>query len=114
MEFCNQALKAGHSLIIFARAPNKLPPNIKDSPKVSTIQGKFTDAKDREKAVKSGADVLVTFMGPVTMSSGAVSGNSSRSQEIGADIYCLSRPTGNFTRNLCPRSSRAASSVHLS
>lgn len=74
VEFCNQALKAGHSLIIFARSPNKLPPNIKDSPKVSTIQGKFVDANDREKAVKSGADVLVTFMGPVTMSSGAVSG----------------------------------------
>lgn len=73
MEFCNQALKAGHSLIIFARAPSKLPPNIKDSPKVSTIEGKFADAKDREKAAKSGADVLVTFMGPVTMSSGAVS-----------------------------------------
>lgn len=74
MEFCNQALKAGHSLIIFARAPSKLPPNIKDSPKVSTIEGKFADKDAREKAVKSGADVLVTFMGPVTMSSGAVSG----------------------------------------
>lgn len=40
---------------------------------MSTIEGKFADAKDREKAAKSGADVLVTFMGPVTMSSGAVS-----------------------------------------
>lgn len=40
---------------------------------MSIIEGQFTDAGAREKAAKSGAEVLVTFMGPVTMSSGAVS-----------------------------------------
>lgn len=73
MEFCNQALEAGHSLIVFARTPSKLPPNIKDSPRVSIIEGEFADAKARERAAKSGADVLVTFMGPVKMSNGRVS-----------------------------------------
>lgn len=76
MDFCNQALKAGHSLIIFARTPSKLPPNIKDSPKVSIIQGEFADPGAREKAAKSGADVLATFMGPVKMPDGAVCGTA--------------------------------------
>lgn len=88
MEFCNQALKAGHSLIIFARSASKLPPNIKDSPKVSLIEGKYADAKAREKAAKSGADVLVTFMGPVTMSSGAVSGTVPAHQTSMLTIMC--------------------------
>lgn len=72
MEFCNAALKAGHSLIVFARTPSKLPSNVKDSNKVSIIEGQFTDPDAREKAAKSGADVVATFMGPVKMTDGAV------------------------------------------
>ena len=63
-------------MIILARTPSKLPPSIKDSPKVSIIEGHFADEKAREKAAKSGADVLTTFMGPVKMPDGAVRGTA--------------------------------------
>ncbi|KAF4555455.1 Hypothetical protein D9617_2g054150 [Elsinoe fawcettii] len=66
LEFCKAALAAGHSLMIFARSPDKLPADIKDSAAVKIIQGELSSTTELAPLLQCGADILVSFAGPTS------------------------------------------------
>jgi putative NADH-flavin reductase len=66
--FCKSALKAGHHLTIYARNSSKLPAEIKDHEKATTVQGQLDDEASLKESVDGGATVFVSFAGPVMSS----------------------------------------------
>ncbi|GJE87866.1 NAD(P)-binding protein [Phanerochaete sordida] len=64
------ALAAGHSVVVFARSPQKLPESITSNPAVTVVQGQLTDAELISKTVAGVHAVLSALGPPVTVTSG--------------------------------------------
>ena len=70
--FIEAALQANHRLTIYARNPSKLPESISKHQSVTIIKGELSDEAQLQKAAKSGATVLVSFLGPTGIRTGTV------------------------------------------
>ncbi|KAK2811642.1 hypothetical protein FQN50_001984 [Emmonsiellopsis sp. PD_5] len=64
VEFCKAALSQGHTLTLYVRSPDKLPPEISNSANVSVVKGTLEDIPSFERAVASGPTIFVSFAGP--------------------------------------------------
>ncbi|KAH7388821.1 hypothetical protein BKA66DRAFT_569133 [Pyrenochaeta sp. MPI-SDFR-AT-0127] len=64
--FAEAALKEGYQLTLFVRNPSKLPARITNNSSVTTIQGELSQKDRLEQAARSGATVLVSFLGPAS------------------------------------------------
>lgn len=68
LAFTTYALSQGHTCTLYVRSPKKLPPEISSHDNVVVIVGELNDVASLEKAVSSGADVLVSCLGPPNIS----------------------------------------------
>ncbi|EKM60726.1 uncharacterized protein PHACADRAFT_246816 [Phanerochaete carnosa HHB-10118-sp] len=65
-----EALAAGHSVVLLVRSPHKLPDSIKSNPSVTVISGQLTDAELVGRTVAD-VDVVLSALGPpVSVTSG--------------------------------------------
>ncbi|TKA69131.1 hypothetical protein B0A55_08487 [Friedmanniomyces simplex] len=62
--FIEEALRSGQKVTIYARNPSKLPRTINEDQSVTVFQGTFDDLDAAARALRSGADALVSFAGP--------------------------------------------------
>lgn len=69
-DFCDAALKEGHTLTLYARNPDKLSKDIISDEKVTVLKGTLDDVAGLTKAATSGATIFVSFAGPVASSKG--------------------------------------------
>ena len=58
-----ELLTAGHTIVIYARSPNKLPEDLKSNPTVTVVEGQINDREGVDKAV-IGVDAVVSALGP--------------------------------------------------
>lgn len=65
LAFVSEALQASHRLTLFARNPNKFPQDHMSNPDVAIVKGEFTDMVAVKQALSKGAEVLVSFAGPM-------------------------------------------------
>jgi hypothetical protein len=73
LAFCNAALDAKHRLTLFVRNPSKVPQAIAQNTNAGIIEGGFDDMVALEAAAKCGADIFVSFIGPISGHKGTVS-----------------------------------------
>lgn len=62
-----EALAANHTLVVYARSPHKLPPDLHSHPSITVITGQLTDVDNLTEAVK-GVDAVLSFLGPPSRS----------------------------------------------
>lgn len=65
-----EALAAGHSVVLLVRSPQKLSESIKSNPSVTIVEGQLTDAELINKSVADVHAVLSALGPPVTVTSG--------------------------------------------
>lgn len=58
-----EAIGFTHSVVVFARSPDKLPDSIKSNPAVTIVQGQLTDEAQLDKAME-GVDAVLSALGP--------------------------------------------------
>ncbi|KAI0072377.1 NAD-P-binding protein [Panus rudis PR-1116 ss-1] len=58
-----QALDAGHTVVIYARSPKKLPDDITSNPSVTLVEGQLTDEDALSRAM-NGVHAIVSALGP--------------------------------------------------
>ncbi|KAF7671267.1 hypothetical protein GT037_010592 [Alternaria burnsii] len=66
LAFCNAALDAKHRLTLFVRNPSKVPQAIAQNTNAGIIEGGLDDMVALEAAAKCGADIFVSFIGPIS------------------------------------------------
>lgn len=64
-------------MTIYARNPSKLPLDVSDNLNVTVIKGELNNLDAIKEALKTGAEVLVSFLGPAVPARGVVSLRSS-------------------------------------
>ena len=57
------ALRASHTVVIYARNPSKLPETIVSNPAVSVIKGELTD-REALKSALTDVDAILSVLGP--------------------------------------------------
>lgn len=60
---CRECLVAGHTLVIFARSPEKLPEDVSNHLNVVIIKGGFDDEDSLAKAME-GVHAVISSLGP--------------------------------------------------
>ncbi|KAF7798607.1 hypothetical protein EIP86_009829 [Pleurotus ostreatoroseus] len=58
-----EALEAGHSIVIYARSPEKLSEEIRTNPSVTIVEGQLTD-RDALSQALAGVDAVLSALGP--------------------------------------------------
>lgn len=58
-----RAVADGHTVVVYARSPEKLPQNLRDSPQVLISKGQLTDAESLSDALQN-VDAVLSALGP--------------------------------------------------
>ncbi|KAI6136965.1 NAD-P-binding protein [Pisolithus sp. B1] len=58
-----RAVADGHTVVVYARSPEKLPQNLRDSPQILIRKGQLTDAESLSDALQS-VDAVLSALGP--------------------------------------------------
>ena len=58
-----EALDAGHTVVVYVRSPQKLPDSIKSNPSVTVAEGQLSDKAALSKAL-DGVDAVLSALGP--------------------------------------------------
>lgn len=58
-----ETLSAGHTVVIYARSPQKVPPDITSNPSVTVVEGQLTDADAISRAM-DGVHAVLSALGP--------------------------------------------------
>jgi nucleoside-diphosphate-sugar epimerase len=64
--FIHQALERNHTVIVYARSPDKIPPELRERPSVKVLKGSLEDTNLIHQAfsVEGGIDAVVSALGP--------------------------------------------------
>lgn len=64
--FLHQALERNHTVVVYARSPNKIPVDLREHPSVKVIKGSLDDVDLIRQAfsVEGGIDAVVSALGP--------------------------------------------------
>ena len=65
IQVIQQALEANHTVVVYARSPQKLPAHISANPSVTVVEGQLTD-KEKLSAAMSGVHAVLSALGPPT------------------------------------------------
>ena len=65
IQLIQQALEVNHTVVIYARSPQKLPAHTSASPSVTVVEGQLTD-KEKLSAAMSGVHAVLSALGPPT------------------------------------------------
>ncbi|OCH94145.1 NAD(P)-binding protein [Obba rivulosa] len=63
IKLIEEALSASHTVVVYARSPQKLPDAITSNPSVTVVEGQLSDADALEKAMQ-GVHAVVSALGP--------------------------------------------------
>ncbi len=63
IQLIQQSLELNHTVVVYARSPQKLPTDISDNPSVTVVQGEFTDAEKLSSAMQ-GVHAVLSALGP--------------------------------------------------
>ncbi|KAM5531499.1 hypothetical protein V8D89_014824 [Ganoderma adspersum] len=67
IQLIQQSLELNHTVVVYARSPQKLPPDISANPSVTVVQGELTDAEKLSSAMQ-GVHAVLSALGPVVTS----------------------------------------------
>ncbi|PIL30905.1 hypothetical protein GSI_07074 [Ganoderma sinense ZZ0214-1] len=67
IQLIQQSLELNHTVVVYARSPQKLPADISANPSVTIVQGELTDAEKLSSAMQ-GVQAVVSALGPVVTS----------------------------------------------
>jgi len=67
IKLIEEALSASHTVVVYARSPQKLPSTIRSNPSVTIAEGQLTDADALNEAMR-GVHAVVSALGPVAKS----------------------------------------------
>ena len=67
IQLIQQSLELNHTVVVYARSPQKLPADISTNPSVTVVQGELTDAEKLSSAMQ-GVDAVLSALGPVVTS----------------------------------------------
>ncbi|KAI0358967.1 NAD-P-binding protein [Trametes cingulata] len=63
LQLIDQALALHHTLIVYARSPQKLPESVRKSPAVTVVEGQLTEA-DKLSEAMNGVHAVLSALGP--------------------------------------------------
>ncbi|EJF58432.1 NAD(P)-binding protein [Dichomitus squalens LYAD-421 SS1] len=63
IELIQQALEVNHTVVVYARSPQKLPAHISSSPSVTVVAGDLTD-REKLSAAMQGVQAVLSVLGP--------------------------------------------------
>lgn len=67
IQLIRQSLELNHTVVVYARSPQKLPTDISANPSVTVVQGELTDAEKLSSAMQ-GVHAVLSALGPVVTS----------------------------------------------
>ena len=62
--FIEEALAAKHTIVVYARSPQKLSAHLPEHPNVSIVKGELEDPQALDVAFASGVDAVLSALGP--------------------------------------------------
>ncbi|CAL1696635.1 unnamed protein product [Somion occarium] len=84
------ALDGGHSVVVFARSPEKLPQDISANPSVTVVEGQLTDAEAISQAM-AGVHAVLSALGPPPRQGITYPGNTPLAHAYGLIIDAMKK-----------------------
>ena len=88
IQLIQQALEHNHTVVVYARSPQKLPESMSSSPAVTIITGSLTDAEALTAAL-DGVHAVLSALGPAVKNGPFHPGNTPLAHAYGVLLECM-------------------------